>query len=296
VSGIYLDGDTQTPEWAAVVLAPGTIGIAPLAGADFSGRGIELPFPAQTVRDAPCQAPELLGELSVEDEATLDRHYGAAQHNGQGRDVASRTAAESRRVATRAAAEGQEVATRARERGQRVVQAAAAETGELADTAKDRAGKVARQASAEARGLLEETKARVEEQAAAGAERLGEGLGRLGQEVLALVEGRPQEAPSLGPVAQRAADTLLDAADRVHGVGADIESRGLIGLLEDVQAFARRRPGAFLLAAAAAGLVAGRAARATSGESDEREAQSASDRPPPTTASSRRQAPIRGGR
>ncbi len=68
---------------------------------------------------------------------------------------------------------------------------------------------------------------------------------------------------------KRAADTLLDAADRAYGLSDDVQTRGIAGVLSDVQTFARRRPGAFLLGAAAVGVVAGRAVRAAKAEDPE---------------------------
>ncbi len=49
-------------------------------------------------------------------------------------------------------------------------------------------------------------------------------------------------------------------------VAGDIDDRGVGALLDDLQAFARRRPGAFLLGAAALGFGLGRLAKASRAE------------------------------
>jgi hypothetical protein len=68
------------------------------------------------------------------------------------------------------------------------------------------------------------------------------------------------------PYVSDAANAVYDAADRVYGVIDDIQTRGLTAVLDDVQSFARRRPGAFLVGAALAGFGIGRAVRASSSD------------------------------
>ena len=68
------------------------------------------------------------------------------------------------------------------------------------------------------------------------------------------------------PYVSNAADAVYDAADRLYSLASDIDSRGLSAVLDDLQAFARRRPGAFLVGAAVAGFGIGRAVRASSGD------------------------------
>jgi hypothetical protein len=68
-------------------------------------------------------------------------------------------------------------------------------------------------------------------------------------------------------------------------------------LLGDVQSFARRRPGVFLLGTAAVGLVAGRAVRSAKSQEDGPEQQEpVAARRPAAVARRAATAPARGGR
>jgi hypothetical protein len=78
----------------------------------------------------------------------------------------------------------------------------------------------------------------------------------------------------------RAADGFYGAADRVYSVAEDFQVRGVSGVLEDVQSFARRRPGAFLLGAAVIGFGVGRYVKAEAAE--RRELQDSEPALPPT--------------
>ena len=70
----------------------------------------------------------------------------------------------------------------------------------------------------------------------------------------ALAEGRPDDAGPAGDYVRQAGDKLQEVAQR-------LESGGLDGALSDLQGFARRRPGVFLLGAAATGFAVGRLLR-----------------------------------
>jgi hypothetical protein len=52
-----------------------------------------------------------------------------------------------------------------------------------------------------------------------------------------------------------------DGADRLDGYARRLSTRGFDGSVEDLTAYARRRPGMFLAGAFAAGILAGRLAR-----------------------------------
>lgn len=279
VEGVYMGN--EAPEWASVLLPSGTFVVVPLAEADVYEDSIDLPFTAAEVQGAPFQDDDLLEDLTEDQEEQLLAHFsGAPAPNGsaptevaatakeQGAQVASAAVDHTSQVASTAKDEGQLVASTAKAQGQQVLQATTEHAGEIVATAKEQAAQVADEASVQARNLLEETRARLEEQSAAGAQRLGEQLQRLGEEALALSEGRPDEAPTLQGYAKRAADTLLDGADRAYGLSDDVQTRGIGSVLADVQTFARRRPGVFLLGTAALGLVAGRAVRASKGDDD----------------------------
>jgi uncharacterized protein (TIGR02271 family) len=77
IEEIYLDAESDQPEWALV--NTGLFGtkrsFVPLRDASASGReGIRVPFDKATVKDAPKVDPD--GRLSQEEEAQLYRHYG----------------------------------------------------------------------------------------------------------------------------------------------------------------------------------------------------------------------------
>jgi len=76
IDDIYLDRETDQPEWA--VVTTGLFGtkrtFVPLQDATPSEGGVRVPFEKATVKDAPRIDPD--GELSHEEERTLYAHYG----------------------------------------------------------------------------------------------------------------------------------------------------------------------------------------------------------------------------
>src|SRR4051812_16944034 len=76
IDEIYLDAETNEPEWA--VVSTGLFGnkqsFVPLGDASASGDGVRVPFEKATVKDAPRIDPD--GRLSQEGERELYRHYG----------------------------------------------------------------------------------------------------------------------------------------------------------------------------------------------------------------------------
>jgi stress response protein YsnF len=76
VDEIYLDNETQQPEWLAVKtgLFGNKLTFVPLAEAERSGEDIRVPYEKAQVKDAP--NVEADGQLSEQEEAELYRHYG----------------------------------------------------------------------------------------------------------------------------------------------------------------------------------------------------------------------------
>lgn len=76
IEDIYLDRETDDPEWA--VVTTGLFGtkrtFVPLSDARAHGDGILVPFDKPTVKDAPKVDPD--GDLSHDEERSLYRHYG----------------------------------------------------------------------------------------------------------------------------------------------------------------------------------------------------------------------------
>jgi len=76
IRALYADSGSETPTWAAV--RTGLFGMketfVPIAGAQPSGEQVRVPFTRQEISDAPRIEPA--GEISLEREAELYRHYG----------------------------------------------------------------------------------------------------------------------------------------------------------------------------------------------------------------------------
>jgi uncharacterized protein (TIGR02271 family) len=76
IDEIYLDRETDEPEWA--VVTTGLFGtkrtFVPISDAQPADGGIRVPYEKATVKDAPRIDPD--GELSHEEERTLYAHYG----------------------------------------------------------------------------------------------------------------------------------------------------------------------------------------------------------------------------
>ncbi len=183
-----------------------------------------------------------------------------------GAEVGSRAAEEGQRVASGAADEAQAVASTAQDQGRQVARVAARQGREVRGTAKEQAERVRGEVIDQGRTVVAEARGQIEGQAHDQTRQVAERLARLGDEARALAEGRPEDAETVSPYVANAADALYDAADRVYSLASDIDERGLSGVLDDLQAFARRRPGAFLLGAAVAGFAVGRAVRASSAD------------------------------
>jgi hypothetical protein len=152
----------------------------------------------------------------------------------------------------------------AREQGRQVADTAKGEARGVAEEAKGQAGRVAEEAKEQGRNLLSEAQSQLRQQASSQTDRAAGFVQEIAGSLRALSEGRTEEAGPLGDYARQATQQVQQFADR-------IEQRGFDGLVQDVQRFARRRPGGFLLGAAVAGFATGRLVRGA------RDAQSSSD-------------------
>ena len=160
---------------------------------------------------------------------------------------------------------GPQGATAVKEQASEAASTAVAKSGEVAGAATEGARQVASEASRQAsqltsealssaRTLVGEATGSLREQAGQQTERAASGLRTLSDQVRALAEGRADQAGAAGDYARQAGEKLQQVADR-------LESGGIEGALSDLQTFARRRPGVFLLGAAAAGFAVGRLVR-----------------------------------
>jgi uncharacterized protein (TIGR02271 family) len=84
IDEIYVDTETQQPEWA--VVTTGLFGtkqtFVPIRDAGTSGEGVTVPFDKATVKDAPNIDPD--GRLSEGDERRLYEHYGRSYNEATG--------------------------------------------------------------------------------------------------------------------------------------------------------------------------------------------------------------------
>jgi hypothetical protein len=135
-----------------------------------------------------------------------------------------------------------------------VASTATSAAGDVAATAVEKVGEVQQEAVAQVRNLVSETTSQVRSQAEAQTTKLAEGISGLGDQLRALVEGRPEEAEAIRDYVQQGADKLAELSNR-------LQSQGLEGTIDEVQRFARRRPGMFLLGALGVGFGVGRLVR-----------------------------------
>jgi hypothetical protein len=156
---------------------------------------------------------------------------------------------------------GSDTKQAAAEQGKQVKDEASQQAREVAGTARDQASQVADEARGQARALAEDAKQQMQRQARQQTDQLGGVIGQFGQRVEALASGRPEEAGPLSDYAGSIADQAQQIAGRVDELGFD-------GMVDEVQRFARRRPGAFLAAAAVAGFAVSRIGRGAKDASD----------------------------
>ena len=139
----------------------------------------------------------------------------------------------------------------AAERASQVAGVARDEARDVASDVRGEAKAVGSEAATQVHKVVDSTRSALRTQVRQNTERASGALGDLGSQFRALAEGDREGAGSLGRYADEAGARLRSMADRLN-------SKGFDGVVDDVQAFARRRPGAFLAVAAASGFVAGR--------------------------------------
>ena len=122
-----------------------------------------------------------------------------------------------------------------------------------ADVAREQASSVAAEVSRQGRDLLRQAQEQLGEQAAHGQQRLATGLLSLSDQLGSMAAGSSPEG--------LAAQLAHQAASRARDAGQWLGDRRPAQVVDEVQSFARQRPGVFLALAAAAGLVAGRLTR-----------------------------------
>ena len=165
-------------------------------------------------------------------------------------------------AATGSSGEAGSSSTGAKEQAKAAAGTAADEGKRVAGVAQGEAQRVASEAKFQTQHLLQQATSQVEEQSRTQKDRLVGTLRTLSDD-LDQMAGRSEG----GGVAT---DLVREVAGRARGLTSSLDAREPRELLEDVRAYARRRPGTFLVGALLAGVVAGRLTRGA------REAQSGS--------------------
>jgi hypothetical protein len=171
--------------------------------------------------------------MTVEHETGLPPTGSASGEQSKPARVADQASSEASNVASTAAGGAREVA------------------GEVTTQTKA----VASQAKQQLDGLVGQARGEVRQQAQQRNDQAAGQLRTLSEQLVALTEGRPEQA---GPLV----GYLQDAQDQVRSLASRLEQRGPQGVLDDMTRLARRRPGMFLAAAAGVGFVVGRVVRA----------------------------------
>jgi hypothetical protein len=142
----------------------------------------------------------------------------------------------------------------AKQEGQQLAEDTRTQAREVAGTARESVAEVADEAKHQAIDLAEDARRQLHDQARQQTDHLGGAIQDLGQKLHALADGRTEEAGRVGDYTDR-------VADQVERIGVRVQELGFDGTVDELQHFARRRPGAFLLGAAAAGFAVSRLGR-----------------------------------
>lgn len=148
-----------------------------------------------------------------------------------------------------------ETAHTAREEAADVARSAKESGQHLAQEARHEARDVTREAGRQARGLLDRGREELTDQATQQQQRLAGQLRSFSEELGSMVEGSGASEEGL------ARDLARRLADGTQAAASWLDERGPGGLVDEVERFARTRPGTFLAIAAGAGLLVGRLTR-----------------------------------
>ncbi len=125
---------------------------------------------------------------------------------------------------------------------------------QTAETAKQQAGEVANEAKSQARALVDQTRQQLASQGTEQQQRAASGLRSVADELTSMINGE-------GGTNGLASDLARQLSERVQSVADYIEQHEPRDLLQEVQRFARQRPGTFLAAAGVLGFIGGRMTR-----------------------------------
>lgn len=142
------------------------------------------------------------------------------------------------------------VAGTAKRQANDVADTATQSAGDVVATGKEQAGHVAAEAMEQAQQLLDQAGDQLQVHASEQTQRLSGNIRQLAAHFSAMADAGEPGSPAQSLVRQ--------LADRTHDAADYFDGKEPAAIVEDVQNFGRRRPGAFLLGAALAGLTAGR--------------------------------------
>ena len=145
------------------------------------------------------------------------------------------------------------VATAAKDQAGQVGQTAAQAGGQVAQAGREQAQNVVGEARQQARDLVGEARLQVRDQAGTQKGRAVDGLRTLAAEL--------DQMSLQGGQSGVATEVARQAAQRAHGLADHLDRHEPAELLDQVRAYARRRPVAFLAGAAVLGVLAGRMTR-----------------------------------
>jgi hypothetical protein len=134
-----------------------------------------------------------------------------------------------------------------------VAERAKGAAGGVVSTSTEQAKEVVGEARRQARDLTGEARQQLRSQTTQQRQKAASALHGLGDELDQMAEGSQQSGVGT--------ELARQASRRVHDAASYMETHEPADVLDEVRAFARRRPGTFLLAAAAAGMVVGRLTR-----------------------------------
>ena len=138
----------------------------------------------------------------------------------------------------------------AKEQAGRVGQTTSQAAGQVAQTTREQAQDVVGEAKQQARDLAGEARTQVRDQAGRQQARAVQGLHALGDEL--------DQMASQGGQSGLATEVARQVSGRTRDLARYLEGREPADLLDEIRAYARRRPVVFLAGAALAGVVAGR--------------------------------------
>ncbi|MEJ3403987.1 hypothetical protein WDJ51_04520 [Rathayibacter sp. YIM 133350] len=145
----------------------------------------------------------------------------------------------------------------AKEQAGRVKDEAVQAGSRVAGTAKDEAAGVAHEVKSQAADLFAEARTQLKDQASTQQKRVADGLRTVGDDLGSMANNSDSNG--------LAADLVRRVSTRAGDVASWIGDREPAELLDEVRAFARRRPGTFIAIAAIAGVAAGRLTRSLTG-------------------------------